>query len=111
MTPAKPRVRSHATNVRAAFLLLTNGETPVLWQWQATTESTCVLDIPVASLLAHRGQIESLLSKEAVYDYCRSQKVKTILEASRDFTRDEAVELLRTTRSAAAINRTLRQAR
>jgi hypothetical protein len=106
----KDQGESYATNVRAPFLLLTNGETLVIWQWQATMESTCVLDIPVASLLAHRGEIEILLGKEAVYDYCRSHKVKTILEASHDFSRYDTAELQRTTRSAATINRTIKQA-
>jgi hypothetical protein len=106
----KTQGESYAANVRAPFLLLTNGETLVVWQWQTTMESTCVLDIPVASLLAQRGLIETLLGKEAVYDYCRSQKVKTILETAQDFTRYETAELQRTTRSAATINRTIKQA-
>ncbi|WP_454650531.1 NACHT domain-containing protein [Bradyrhizobium liaoningense] len=105
----KDQGESYATNVRAPLLLLTNGEALVVWQWQATMESTCVLDIPVSSLLARRGDVERLLAKTAVYNYCRSLKVKTILEVSHDFTRYESAELLRTTRYAATINRTIRQ--
>ncbi|MDO9294895.1 type I restriction enzyme HsdR N-terminal domain-containing protein [Bradyrhizobium sp.] len=106
----KDQGESYATNVRAPLLLLTNGETLVVWQWQATMESTCVLDIPVSSLLARRGDVERLLAKKAIYVYCRSLKVKNVLEVSRDFTRYETAELQRTTRSAATINRTVRQA-
>lgn len=106
----KDQGESYATNVRAPFLLLTNGETLVVWQWQATMESTCILDIPISSLLAHRGDMERLLAKQAIYDYCQSLKVKNILEVSHDFTRYETAELTRTTRSAATINRTVRQA-
>jgi hypothetical protein len=107
----KEQGESYVANLRTPLLVLTNGETFEIWQWQATQESTCVLNIPVRSLAAERGTIERLLTKTAVYDYCRSFHVKTILEASAEYGRYETAELKRTSRYAAAsIDRTVRRA-
>jgi hypothetical protein len=106
----KEQGESYVANLRAPLLLLTNGETFEIWQWQASQESKCVLNIPVPSLAAERGTIERLLTKAAVYDYCHSFHVKTILEASADYGRYETAELKRTSGYAASIDRTVRRA-
>jgi Type I restriction enzyme R protein N terminus (HSDR_N) len=90
----KAQGESYAANLRAPLLLLTNGEALEVWQLQATQESIRVLKTPVSSLATERGNIERLLGKAAVYDYCRSFHVKTILEASADYGRYETAELM-----------------
>jgi Type I restriction enzyme R protein N terminus (HSDR_N) len=105
----KTQGESYAANLKVPLLLLTNGETLEVWQLRATQESACVLNIPVSSLAAERGNIERLLGKAAVYDYCRSFHVKTILEASADYGRFETAELKRILRHEPSIVRTLRR--
>jgi hypothetical protein len=105
----KAQGESYAANLRVPLLLLTNGATLEVWQLQTTQESACVLNIPVSSLAAERGNIERLLGKAAVYDYCRSFHVKTILEASVDYGRFETAELRRILRHEPSIVRTLRR--
>jgi hypothetical protein len=105
----KVQGESYVANLRAPLLLLTNSNTLEIWQWQATQESVCVLNIPLSSLAAERGKVERLFSKAAVYDYCRSFHVKTILEASTDYGLYETAELKRILRYGASINRTVRR--
>jgi Type I restriction enzyme R protein N terminus (HSDR_N) len=112
LADGKVQGESYAANLRAPLLLLTNGEALEIWQIQKTQESVCVLAIPVSSLATERGQIERLLCKEAVLDYCSSFQVKTILEASADYGRFETAELrriLRRERQEPSIERTVRQ--
>ena len=106
----KTQGKSYAANLRAPLLLLTNGEALEIWQLQKTQDSVLMLSTTVRSLAAERGRIESLLGKQAVLDYCRSFKVKTILEASADYGRFETAELhriLHSERQEASIDRTL----
>jgi len=70
LPPGKAQGESYAQNLRAPLLLLTNGEILEIWQMQITLESQCVLSIPVASLASERGNVERLLNKAAVRDYC-----------------------------------------
>ena len=90
--------------------MLTNGDTFEIWQLQATQESVCELDIPVASLSAERGRIEQLLGKAGLIAYCRSLAFKTMLEASVDYGAYETAELKRTAPSSPSIERTLQLA-
>ncbi|HET6375392.1 MAG TPA: type I restriction enzyme HsdR N-terminal domain-containing protein, partial [Methylocella sp.] len=110
LPPGKAQGESYAMNLRAPVLVLTNGETFEIWQWQAAQESVCVLDIHVDSFLAERGRIEQLLSKSALMAYCRSLEFKTILEASADYGSYETAELMRTASHSAWIERTLKYA-
>lgn len=106
----KTQGESDAANLRAPLLLLTNGEALEIWQLQKTQDSVLMLSTTVRSLAAERGRIELLLGKQAVLDYCRSFKVKTILEASADYGRFETAELhriLHSERQEASIDRTL----
>src|SRR5258708_2632443 len=105
----KGQGESYGHNLRAPLLLITHGEAREVWQLQATQESVRVLNIPVSSLAAERGNIERLLSKAAVYDCCRSLHLKTIIEASADYGRFETAELKRTLRYELSIGRTLRR--
>jgi Type I restriction enzyme R protein N terminus (HSDR_N) len=107
LPPGKAQGESYAANVRSPLLLLTNGERVEIWQLQAAQESERVFEVEVASLAARRGDVERLLAKAAVIDYCRSFHVKTILEASLDFGRYETAELKRTARYGASIARTV----
>ena len=107
---AKKQGESYAEKLRAPLLLITNGETFEIWQLQTTQESACVLNISVSSLAAERGKVEQLLSKAAVYEYCKRFRVKTILEASADYGPYETAELKRASRHAPSISRTVRGA-
>ena len=107
---AKRRAKLYAQNLRAPLLLLTNGEILQIWQMQITQESECVLSIPVASLASERGNVERLLNKAVVRDYCRPLPFKTIVEATDDFGRYETAELGRMARDEPSIARTLRGA-
>lgn len=105
----KAQGESYAANLRAPLLMLTNGEALEVWQLQSTQESVRVLNISVSSLTAERGNIERILSKAAVYNYCRTLHVKTILEASTDYGQYETAELKRLLLHEAGIKRTLRR--
>jgi hypothetical protein len=108
----KAQGESYAQNLRAPLLLLTNAETLEVWQLQKTQDSVRVFAAAITSLAAERGEIERLLHKEAVIDYCKSFAVKTILDASADFGPFETAELrrvLRRERQEASIDRTLAQ--
>jgi hypothetical protein len=106
----KAQGESYAQNLRAPLLLLTNGEVLEIWQMQITLESQCVLSIPVASLASERGNVEQLLNRAAVREYCRSLAFKTIVEATADFGGYETAELKRMLRGEPSIARTLRRA-
>jgi hypothetical protein len=105
----KTQGESYAANLRAPLLLLTNGQLLEVWQLNSTQESERVFYANVSSLAARRGELEPLLAKAAVVDYCRRFHVKTILTASSDFGRYETAELSRTAEYAASVPRTLRR--
>jgi predicted type IV restriction endonuclease len=71
---AKTQAESYVANVRAPIYILSDGARFSVWQLQLTQESECVIDVQVASLPAHRGRIESLLSKEARRIRCTFQR-------------------------------------
>ncbi|MBB6245695.1 type I restriction enzyme HsdR N-terminal domain-containing protein [Rhodanobacter sp. A1T4] len=110
MEDAKKQGESYAQNLRAPLLLLTDGKTLELWQMQITSESQCVLNIPVTSLASQQGNVERFLNKVAVYNYCKSLSFKTIVEAAADFGGYEKAELRRMLRAEPSIVRTLRRA-
>ncbi|WP_081925624.1 type I restriction enzyme HsdR N-terminal domain-containing protein [Bosea sp. UNC402CLCol] len=66
----KEQGESYAQNLRAPILLMTNGLRLEVWQMQISTESICVLTCDISDLAARRGDIESLLSKEAIKAHC-----------------------------------------
>ncbi len=109
LSDGKEQGKFYANNLRAPLLLLTNGEALEVWQLQATKESERVLTVSVALMASERGKIERLLGKAAVYDYCRELSVKTILEASGDYSRYETAELKRASRYESSMSRTVRR--
>jgi Type I restriction enzyme R protein N terminus (HSDR_N) len=111
LPPGKAQGESYAQNLRAPLLLLTNGENLEIWQMQISLESECALQIPVDQLPANRGNVERLLNRTAVRDYCNALKFKTIVEATADFGSYETAELIRLKADSAAITRTLRHQR
>jgi len=110
LPPGKAQGESYAQNLRAPLLLLINGEVLEIWQMQITQESQCVLSIPVTSLVSERGNVERLLNKTAVRDYCKSLSFKTMAETTADFGGYEAAELRRMSSNRLSIARTLRRA-
>ena len=109
LADAKLQGESYAQNLRAPLLLLTNGKFLEIWQMQITLESQCVLNIPITSLVSKRGDIEQLLNKASVREYCQSLSFKKIIEASADFGGYETAELKRMFCDAPTITRTLRR--
>jgi hypothetical protein len=105
---AKAQGESYAQNLRAPFLVVTNGLTLEIWQIQITLESSCVLQTPVSRLLAHRSEIERLLNKTAVRSYCVTLEFKNILESTKDFRAYETAELARLKKDSRSITRTMR---
>ncbi len=104
---AKSQAESYVTNLRAPVYIVSDGIKFCVWQLQLTQESECVLDVAVASLLAQRGKIETLLSKEAMFAYCKTLSHKTLLQASTDYSKYIANELLRASEYKIGIPRTL----
>ena len=105
----KVQGESYAQNLRAPLLLLTNGECLEIWQLQVSLESECVLRIPTSQLSTNRGEVERLLNKDAVRDYCASLSFKTLAEATSDFGIYETAELKRLKTDPPMIARTLRR--
>jgi Type I restriction enzyme R protein N terminus (HSDR_N) len=105
---AKAQGESYAQNLKALLLLVTNGQSLEIWQMQLSRESHCVLQIPISQLAANRGQVERLLNKTAVRDYCAKLEFKSIIEAPPDFGAYETAELIRLKADPPAIARTLR---
>lgn len=109
LPPGKAQGESYAHNLRAPLLLLTNGKSLEIWQLQVSLESECVLHIAVDQLAAKRGEVERLLNKTAVRDYCATLRFKTIAEVTSDFGIYETAELTRLKADSPAIARTLRR--
>jgi len=109
LVDAKAQGESYAQNLRAPILLITNGKILEVWQLQITMESQCVLTVPIQSLTSKRGEIERILNKTAVREYCRSLTFKTIMECTTDFGQYEKAEVKRLSRSDPVITRTLRR--
>lgn len=107
LVDAKNQGESYAVNIRAPFLLLTDGINLEIWQLQPTQESQCFLQTLVQSLCAVQGKIEGFLAKEASFEYCRSLTYKNILLTSGDFKTYETAELRRTAKYSRAVERTL----
>lgn len=82
----KEQGESYAFNLRAPVLLLTNGRQLEIWQLRPTLESECVLACEVARLHEHRGQLEGLLSAEALKNYCKGLEHKNFGLLTRDLS-------------------------
>ncbi|TAK62371.1 type I restriction enzyme HsdR N-terminal domain-containing protein [Methylobacter sp.] len=104
---AKAQGESYASNIRAPFLLLTDGNNLEIWQLQPAQESECIVQTAVHSLCSVRGKIEACLAKDAAFAYCRLLAHKNILIATNDFGAYETAELNRTAKYQSFIERTL----
>lgn len=104
---SKAQAESYASNIRAPFLLLTNGVEIEIWQLQHTIKSELTLKAEVNELATRRGEVERLISKAATIEYCRSLQHKKIGAVIRDFGRYEDAEIHRTSKLAASVERTL----
>ncbi|MGB3317695.1 MAG: type I restriction enzyme HsdR N-terminal domain-containing protein [Sphingopyxis granuli] len=93
--PGLKQAESYAFNLRAPFLLLTNGVTLEIWQLQQTRESVKAFEASVAALATHRGRIEELISREAAAQHCRQLDLKPLPQASGIFAAYEQAELAR----------------
>jgi len=105
---AKSQGESYAFALRTPVLITTNGISFEIWQLQPTQQSQCVFCEPVADLAKHRGTIESILSKPALIQYCKSILAKPIQEFQSDYSPYFYAELARIQKWADAITRTLR---
>jgi hypothetical protein len=104
---SKAQAESYASNIRAPFLLLTNGVEIEIWQLQHTIKSELTLKAEVSELTTRRGEVERLISKAATIEYCRSLQHKKIGAVIRDFGRYEDAEIDRTSKLASSVERTL----
>lgn len=91
----KAQGESYAANVRTPLLLMTNGLSLEIWQYQPTTDSELMLACAITDLPAQRGKIEELLRKEAVLTYARTLQHKSFGELSKDFGAYEQAEFER----------------
>lgn len=87
---------------------MTNGVNFEVWQLQPSTESELVIDCAVPDLANSRGEIESLLVKDAVVAYARSLQHKPFGLLARDLGPYERAEFDRTDGLALSIPRKLR---
>ena len=110
LSGGKTQGESYAFNLRAPLLLLVNGASLEVWQLQPTQESVCVLELAVAELIAKRGELEKILSKQAAIEYCRQIAFKEMRLIADDFSAYESAELKRTLRYENTVDRTLRLA-
>lgn len=92
---ARRQAESYAFNVRAPFLLLTDGVDLEIWQLQSTQETLQVFTCKVADLAENRGRIESLIGRDAAADHCRSLLIKPLPTPTGFFEAYERAELQR----------------
>jgi hypothetical protein len=83
---------SYAQNLRAPILVMTNGRRFEIWQVQVTTESVRMLDCEVSELAARRGEVESLLSREAIKAHCATIEYKRFDVLAHDLGTYERAE-------------------
>lgn len=108
LSGGKEQGESYAANIRSPILMLSNGRRIQLWQYQPTYESELVLDCSVAELPARRGEVESLLARDAVLSYARMLRHKSFGILARDLGAYERAEFERRDGAATAISRRLK---
>ncbi len=82
---AAEQAESYANGLKAPLYVVTDGITLEVWQIQRAGESVCVLKLAVSSLAARRDDIERILHRDAVVDYCKSVEIKNIQIESFDY--------------------------
>jgi hypothetical protein len=90
---AKNQAESYQHALRAPFLLLVDGLTIEVWQYQPAGESECVFGPePITDLESHFGALSLILSKEAAIahrDHLRRPNVRAIAEDWRPYLNAE----------------------
>jgi type I site-specific restriction endonuclease len=92
---ARLQAESYASKLRAPFILITDGRDVEIWQLQLTSESHCALKVQVECIGEKRGELETLLSKEAMYQYCQSLLYKKIVPMVGDLASYAVAEINR----------------
>lgn len=107
LTEGKEQGESYAANLHAPVLVMTNGRRFEAWQLQSTRESEKVIDVAVADLIANRGKLESLLSRNALVALCERLGVKSFARSAAQHKEYVAAEYTRISKDKGSINRTL----
>jgi len=105
---AKEQAESYAANVRAPFLIITDGTGLQVWQLQPALESQLIVDAQVQNLVGFQPQLEATLGKPAAIAYCKTLSHKTVIDFSDDFSEYILAELARSRHSHVTIARTLK---
>ena len=106
----KGQGESYAANLRAPFLVVTNGRDFELWQLQVSYESECVFSSPVTDLARRIEELNRLIWKNAAVKYKSSLCQKNIIEFVNDFRSYFDSELLRTVAYEQVVGRRLNPA-
>ena len=91
----KLQAESYAANLRTPLLIMTNGKCFQVWQLQQVTESDLILECAVSDFLSRRGQIEALLTRNAVMAYSKTLLNKSFGLLARDWSAYERAEFER----------------
>ncbi|MBL4877082.1 MAG: type I restriction enzyme HsdR N-terminal domain-containing protein, partial [Cohaesibacteraceae bacterium] len=103
------QAESYAFALRAPIYLLINGLALEIWQLQVVESSALIFDCTIVELLKHRGEIEALISKAAVIQYCKKLGLKNFVSVAEDTTNYISAEVKRTKLARLFIHRTLTQ--
>ena len=96
---------SYAANLRAPFLLMTNGIDLQLWRTQITADSNLIVQAPVAALAGRWDELESMISKDAAQKYKEEIWRKSLTQINGALTPYISAELHRTEQFQSAIAR------
>jgi hypothetical protein len=105
----KSQGESYAANIRTPLLMITNGARLEVWQLQPNLESELVLGCSISDLTTKRGEIEALLTKEAVIAYSRTLRHKSFGLLARDLSAYERAEFERPGEARCSIVRKLKE--
>ncbi len=83
---AKAQGESYAQVIGTPFLLVTDGKLLEIWQLQPSSASECVLRCSLTRIRENQARIETLLSKEATFAYCKTLQQKSALTVALDLT-------------------------
>lgn len=103
----KEQGESYAQNLKSPILLMTNGICLEIWQMQISAESVRVFACEVAALATRQGDIEAILSKDAILSHCSILGHKHFDVLARDFGAYERAlhgEVCQTAASSVSIN-------
>ena len=106
---AKEQAESYQHALRAPFLLLVDGVTIEVWQYQPADESECVFGpVPIADLESHFGTLSLILSKTAAIEHCDRLRKPNARSIAEDWSPYLNAELDRLDKHGFLVARTLR---